>query len=355
MAAAGGTPDPPLDHDLFEEGYRFDFFQAVRLLRRVYPERAAVGHDGPPGRETVRFRSRPALGFASAAVQEIRHNADADGRPEMTVNFMGLTGPVGVLPRHYTETVLRRQRAKDPVLHEFLDLWTHRVLSLFYRAWEKYRFAIRYERGVVEGRTADRFAWLLFDLFGMGTDGLLGRLLVDDRVLLYYTGLLAQRRRTASALAGILQDQFGVPVRIEQCVGQWLPIPPRSRTRLGPRGANNQIGASAVAGRRTWDQQAAFRVRLGPVGLRDYNRLLPTGDAFRPLIQLTRYVAGQEYDFAVQLVLRAGEVPRCALGTRGDAAPRLGWSAWLKTAPFTRDAADASFGGELTRAGALRG
>ncbi|MCK6556301.1 type VI secretion system baseplate subunit TssG [Candidatus Binatia bacterium] len=355
MAAAGGTPDSPLDRLLFDEGFRFEFFEAVRLLRRLYPERAAVGHDGPPRRETVRFRSRPALGFAGAAIQELSRDDAAHGRAEMTVNFMGLTGPVGVLPRHYTETVMRRRRARDPVLHEFLDIWTHRFVSLFYRAWEKYRFAIRYERGVVEGKTSDRFAWLLFDLFGMGTDGLLGRLLVDDRVLLYYSGLLAQRRRTASALAGILQDHFAVPAGVEQCIGQWLPIPPRSRTRLGRRGANHQLGASAVLGHRTWDQQAAFRVRLGPFDLRDYNRFLPTGEAFRPLVQMTRYFAGQEHDFDVRLVLRAAEVPRCALGAKGDAGPRLGWSAWLKQVPFVRDADDATFAGELTRVGALRG
>lgn len=353
MAAAGRTPNSPLEQALFEEGFRFDFFQAVRLLHRSYAERVAVGLDGPPGREAVRFRSRPALGFAAGAVQELRRD-EVTGRPEMTVNFMGLTGPVGVLPRHYTDTVVRRLRAKDAVLHEFLDLWTHRLVSLFYRAWEKYRFAIRYERGALERRAEDRFAWLLFDLFGMGTEGLLGRLLVDDRILLYYTGLLAQRRRTASGLAAVLQDQFAVPVRVEQYVGQWLPIPARSRTRLGPRGANNQLSVSAVAGHRSWDQQAAFRVRLGPLDLRQYNEFLPTGSAFRPLVQLTRYFAGQELDFGVQLALKASAVPRCALGEKGDAGPRLGWSSWLKTAPFPRDADDATFAGEPTRVGALR-
>ena len=47
----------------------------------------------------------------------------------------------------------------------------------------------------------------------MGTAGLRGRLEVDDEVLLFYAGLLAQQPRSASALAGMLQDYFGVPVR----------------------------------------------------------------------------------------------------------------------------------------------
>lgn len=353
MAAEGRGPDPSLEQQLFDAGYRFDFFQAVRLLRRLYPERAAVGQEARPGSEAVRFRSRAALSFAPSAIHEIRRGTDDDGPAQMTVGFMGLTGPVGVLPRHYTTLLLERVRARDAVLQEFLDIFTHRAVSQFFRAWEKYRFAIRYERAQVERQSDDRFAHLLFDLFGMGTEGLLDRLVVDDRVLLYYTGLLSQRRRSASALAGLLQDHFGVPVRIGQFVGQWLAIPERSRTRLGPRGANNALAVSAIAGRRCWDQQAALCVRVGPLTLSEYAGFLPSGKGFRPLLQLTRYFVGQQFDIDLQLVLNADEVPRCQLGDKGEGGPRLGWSSWLKTAPFVRDAEDATFTGDLTRLGAF--
>jgi type VI secretion system protein ImpH len=355
MAATGRRPDPSVEQTLFEAGHRFDFFQAVRLLRMLRPGRAAVGHDAAPGREAVRFRSRPALGLAASAIHDIQPGEGDGGPAQMTLNCMGLIGPVGVLPRHYTNTVVRRLRAKDAVLHDFLDIFTHRLVSLFYRAWEKYRFPLHYERAALEGDLDDRFAALLYDLFGMGTEGLLGRLAVDDRVLLYYAGLLSQRRRSARSLAQLLSDHFGVPVRVTQFVGQWLHIPERSRTRIGRRGVNHQLGGSAVAGRRFWDQQASFRVRIGPLRLSDYADFLPTGRLFHPLVQLTRYFVGQPFDFDLQLVLTAAEVPRSRLGDKGDGAPRLGWSSWLKTAPFVRDADDASFTGELTRFGALRG
>ena len=84
-----------------------------------------------------------------------------------------------------------------------------------------------------------------------------------------------------------------------------------------------------------------------------YCEFLPSGSAIRPLVQLTRFFAGQEFDFDVQLVLKAGEVPRCALGHADDGAPRLGWSTWLKTEEFIDDADDAVFADAPTHLGAM--
>ena len=72
MATPSRRPDPPLSEELFDEPYRFDFFQAVRLLERLGPDAAPVGRDGPPAREVVRFRahrrwpSRPARSSGSS-------------------------------------------------------------------------------------------------------------------------------------------------------------------------------------------------------------------------------------------------------------------------------------------------
>jgi type VI secretion system protein ImpH len=269
----------------------------------------------------------------------------------MTVAFMGLTGPSGVLPRHYTELLLERVRyRKDHTLHDFLDLFNHRLISLFYQAWEKYHFPVAYERAALKGREDDRLTQYLFALFGMGTRGLRGRQEAKDRVLVFYAGLLAQHPRSASALAGLLQDYFGVRVEVNQCVGAWLALGEENRTRLGPGKANNALGVSAVAGSHVWDQQAKFCVRLGPLSLAEFTTFLPSGSAFRALIDLTRFFAGQEYDFEVQLIIKAADVPWCRLGEKGEGAPRLGWSAWLKTGKFTHDADDAVFAGRMPHA-----
>ena len=355
MATQSGRADPPLEHVLFEEGYRFDFFQAVRVLERLYPDRQPVGRDATPSREVVRFRPHLSLSFPPSAIHEVERLQDGSGPAQMTVAFMGLTGLLGVLPRHYTELLLERMRHKDQTLRDFLDLFNHRLISLFYRAWEKYRLPMAYERAVSKQEGYDRFSLHLFDLIGLGTKGLRGRLEVEDEALLFYAGLLAQHPHSASALAGLLQDYFGIPVEVTQFVGQWLSLSEANRSRLGLREGNNVLGVNAVAGSRVWDQQAKFRLRLGPLTYGEFCRFLPSGAAFARLVGLTRFYAGQEWDFDVQLILKAAEVPACRLGETGEQAPRLGWSTWLKSKALCRDAEEAVLAGQLRFTQAARG
>ncbi|HEX8558031.1 MAG TPA: type VI secretion system baseplate subunit TssG [Pyrinomonadaceae bacterium] len=331
-----------LDEILFEEPYRFEFFQAVRLLERLFPEREPVGRSGgAPAAEVVRFRTRASLEFPASqihALDEGRAPADDDAeaagggardeeRPQMFVNFMGLTGPSGTLPAHYTELLAERARYKDTAYWEFLDIFNHRLISLFYRAWEKYRFHIAYERGAGE-----RLTEYLFDLVGLGTPGLRGRSGVPDEGLLFYGGLIAQRPRSAAAVSAVLGDHFGVPVRVEQFAGHWLALDDASLTRLGE--ANSELGVDAVVGSRVWDSQSKFRLSFGPLGLREFLRFLPDGAALGAAAKVTRLLVGLEFDFDVELRLRAAEVPECRLASGGAGGPMLGWTSWLKTRDF---------------------
>jgi type VI secretion system protein ImpH len=314
---------------LLTEGHRFQFFQAVRLLERLEADRHPVGRDGPPSREIVRFRTRVSLEFPASQIHEVRETAA--GQTEMVVAFFGMTGPLGVLPHPYTELLVERTRRQDTAFWEFLDLFHHRFLSHFYRAWEKYRFPVAYERS---GR--DPFTEYLFDLIGMGTPGLAGRMSVPDQGLLLYAGLIAQRPHSSTAIESILRHHFGVPVRIRQFFPQWLALDPEFQNRLGA--TNSGIGGNLICGERIRDAQSKFRVRIGPMSLAAYLRFLPGGQSFREVADLTRLLAGMEFDFDVQLVLAASEVPPCRLSEAAAAPPRLGWTTWLTTRPVSEDA-----------------
>lgn len=360
MAATGRRADPPLERDdRFKAAHRFDFFQAVRLLHRALPERAPVGYLADPRDEVVRFHSRIGLDFPASAVDEMTQAPD--GRVDMHVNIMGLAGPLGVLPRHYTDLALQRLRGKDTALRDFLDIFNHRLISLFYRAWEKHNLPVSYERmrvrraaGVAEDDAYDHLSLHLLELIGLASQLLRRRLRHMDlhsSAPLYFAGLLAQQPRSASALRGVLEEYFGVDVLVVQFTGQWLPVAVEDRTRIGTYGTNALLGDDAFAGDQVWDQQAKFRLRLGPVSFVRFCSFLPSGGAFRPLVMLTRLFVGQEYDFEIQLVLLAAEVPPCVLGDRGEASARLGWSAWLKTGPFTADADAVILRGRATMEG----
>ena len=320
---------------LFSEPYRFSFFQAVRLLERTSPGKEGIGRAVRPGDEVVRIRSHPSLSFPASEIVDLKAPppADAGRPPEMTIAFLGLTGPLGVLPHPYTELVRERASFKDTALWAFLDLFNHRFASLFYRAWEKYRFPIAYERS-----GEDVFTEYLFDLIGMGTAGLRGRMSVRDQALLLYAGHVAQRPRSGESIAAVLRDYFGVPAGVVPFQGQWFPLEAENVTRLGE--ANSELGRSVVAGASVFVSQSKFRVRLGPLTLASFVSFLPVGAAFRPLTDLVRFLAGFELDFDVQLVLRKAEVPPCSLDSKAPLPPMLGWTTWITSETPRRDADD---------------
>ena len=319
---------------LYDRPEHFRFFQAVRLLERLDPRRAPVGHDGPPALEAVRFRTRATLEFPPSEIHDLVEDPLDPGRPpQMTVAFGGTTGPLGILPTVYTELVFERARYKDFSLWEFLDLFNHRFVSLFYRAWRKYRFPISYEGG-----GEDPFTEGLYALIGLGTEGLRDRQLIPDETWLLYAGLVAQRPRSASAVQSIVHDYFGVPVEVLQFVGQWLDLDPADRSRLGAK--NSRLGTDLVCGDHVWNNQSRFRLRLGPLRFGEYLRYLPRGDAFAPLREVVRFLAGLEYDVDVQPVLKKEEVPGCRLGGGEGPPPMLGWTTWLQSEPARRDASE---------------
>ncbi|HEY1755879.1 MAG TPA: type VI secretion system baseplate subunit TssG [Bryobacteraceae bacterium] len=330
----------PLDQRLFESPFEFDFFQAVRLLHLTLDERTGVGRLAKPDEEPVRFKVRQSLEFPPSSIHSLSAETDP---PRMTVAFFGLTGVQGVLPHHYTEHILARATTKDFAMAEFLDLFNHRIISLFYRAWEKHRLPVRFQLAFVKGEL-DEFTQYLFDWIGLGTAGLRGRMAVRDQALLRYAGLLGQRPSCASALRGILRDYFGVEVEIEEFAGAWYSLAEEDQSNLDEESLKNRLGEGALAGDAVWDQQARFRIRLGPLKLVEFLAFLPDGDAIGELQDLVRFYVGPVLRFDVQLVLKADEVPFSQLGDESRAGPRLGWCGWAKTEEFQNDAGDAVFG-----------
>ena len=346
-------PDPDsIEAVLFRDPWHFQFFQAVRLLEGLDSTRGPVGRFHRPSHEAARFCAHVSLEFPASQIQELE--PAKDGPPRMTVNFMGLIGPLGVLPTVITELVEERVLFKrDRTLRDFLDLFNHRMISLFYQAWEKYRFSVAFER---EGRARqrresepkgtkgkkDRLAQHILDLAGLGMTPLQERSSeVRDESLVYYGGLFSQHPPAAVNLQALISDYFGVPVRIQQFVGSWYPLDEETQFCMGDQaGPSQQLGMGAVVGDEVWDQQSTVRIQLGPLTLEQYLDFLPEdGRAYPKLCHLTRLFCN-EIDFEAQLILKRDETPDCELGREDASAPRLGWVTWGKSRPMDRDPGD---------------
>lgn len=311
---------------VLERGYEFDFLQAVRILSRLFPDRRPVGHEGHPSHEVVHFAASPSLAFPAGDIQSIAVDPAAAAPPTMTVNFMGLTGPLGALPYCYTELLMERIARKDYALRDFLDLFNHRAISLFHRASVKYRSLMG-----AEGAADGGISRCLENLAGMGAAPKL------KETLRCYAGLFNQRPRSASGLECMLSSYFETPVHVEMFVGQWVALQPETRTRLGVQ--NSALGAEAIIGERIWDRQSKFRVKLGPLPLARFRAFLPGRPAFVELLELVRAYSGMDHDFDVSLAPDKDAATPCRLESDGDGRARLGWSSWLGDRGRSIDAA----------------
>jgi type VI secretion system protein ImpH len=315
----------------------FSFYQAMRLLEAQYPDRPRLGRSVRPSQDALRLAQEPSTIFAPSTLAAFEAGQQAEPGKEaqpdrLLVHFFGLFGPDGPLPLYLTDYARdRRRNARDPSFQRFADIFHHRALSLFYRAWADVRPTVAFDRPA-----QDRFATYLGALTGLGMDSLRDRDAMPDLTKLHFAGRLANQTRHAEGLAAILSAFFTMPVRIESFIGAWLTMPAKDRTALGSSQETGVLGASVLIGSRVWSRQHKFRVVFGPLDLPDYLRLLPGGLSFHRLIPIVRNYVGDTLMWDVNIVLKREAVPPTLLGRQG----RLGWTSWLMPRPRLADAAD---------------
>ena len=285
MAPPGRRSPRPLIERLRSEPHRFALLQAVRLAELAMPSAVPVGNGFDPRREAIRLRGSLSQSFPASDVAAWEPGKDGEA-PALTSSFLCLGGAFGPLPPPVSELGLERARRGDNGIRDFLDLFNHRLLSLFVRAKRAHRPALQ------AGRPEDTgFATLLWALLGLGTPGQRmsrtrqphSRLPGQDRVLLDCVGLLNQRPVSGHAIERLLAHALDVPVTVVPFVGRWLRLDQDQTTRLGAGGRNTALGRDAVLGGRVWDQSAAIRLELAPKSLRQMLRLLPHSSGYRAM------------------------------------------------------------------------
>ncbi|MHC4502611.1 MAG: type VI secretion system baseplate subunit TssG [Planctomycetota bacterium] len=335
MAAEDGAAAHTIERDLRDGAFRFGFYEAVRRLECARPASPGVGKSEHPREDAVRFCQDPSLAFSPSALARYVP-AGADHPSRLFVNFTGLCGPNGPLPLHLTAYLHDRvHNHNDTAMARFLDVFNHRMISLFYRGWAVGQQALSRDRP--DDDTFDRYVG---SLIGIGMKSFLNADAVPDEAKRHFAGHLASQARNAEGLEGIIRGYFGVPAQVVEFVGRWMTLAGGFLCRLGLARRSETLGASAVLGSRVWECQHKFRIRLGPMTLADYERLLPRTPSFRRLADWVRNYLADELIWDAVLVLRAEEVPRVRLGSYG----RLGWTTWLASGPFDRDPDDLAVG-----------
>ncbi len=306
----------------------FDFFQLLHLIERLERNAVPIGRQGPARDEPVRLRPALNLGFPCSDIAEAEWDdaaGDGHGCLRVTTTFLGLYGSDSPLPAHFTEALLAEQE-EDERVRAFIDLFHHRIFSLLYRVWKKYRYYVTFK---TDG--SDAISQVVRGFLGIGTPHLDESLEVNPLRLFRYVGLLSQRPRSTAGLIGQLADFFdGIDFDIEPCVGRWIWIQPNDRNSLGVEKCT--LGENFLLGQRIFDRSGKFRVKVGPVGFDDYAKFLPTGNAAADLAQIVHFYCEDPLEHDIEVTLRGDEVPETPLGEPGLLG-RLSWTTWLKSQP----------------------
>jgi type VI secretion system protein ImpH len=306
--------------------WEFDFFQVLRRLECAHRDRPRLGEAARPAEEPIRLGQEASLTFAPASLAGLRPGKNG-APPWLLVHFLGLLGPNGALPLHLTEYARDRLRnSDDPTMVRFLDLFNHRMLLFFYRAWANGEPTVNRDRP-----ESDPFGGYIGSLAGLAARTLQNRDDFPDAAKLYYAGLLGSQSKHPGGLASIIGDFFAMPSRIEEFVGGWLELPIDGRWALGRR--TRLLGMATTLGAHAWSCQQKFRVVLGPLNRDQFRRMLPGGESLKRLVSVVRNYIGDELRWDVRLYLEERVEEPLHLGRS-----YLSWTSWLgRAAPARRE------------------
>jgi type VI secretion system protein ImpH len=321
MADETRTAASDLEASLQKEPHRYGFFQVMRLLECAYKDQSRFGQAQRPSLEPpIRLGQEVSLLFETATLSSLTRRK-AGLMPLLKQRFFGLFGTNGSMPTHLTEYIQERiQYHRDTTLAGFADMFHHRMISLFYRAWANTEPTVSFDRP-----ETDRFSTYIGSLAGFGSETLRERDAMPDLAKSYYVGFLSSQSKNAEGLRALLADYFRLKVSVEQFVGEWLDIQDSDLTRLGETPRTGELGCSAILGSRVWSCQHKFRIRFGPLSLSEYLSSLPDGYRLEQLTAIIRNYIGDELSWDVNLVLKKDQVPSAQLGE----TTHLGWTSWL--------------------------
>lgn len=309
---------------LFDTPYAFSFLQAVRIFKKVFPNRENLGKTVNPKDDPILFESNYAYSLPSSDIKRIDFSND---RPEIEVNFWNLAGPHGALPTPLSERVIERVRNGDSSLKDFVNIFNHRLLSIYCRVAEKYSFVLSPEK---QNKTTSHL--MLASIAGFEF-GVVQYKSLFASSLIKYAGLLWQRPRSAVGLEQLLQDYFQVPIFVEQLIGGWVEIDRRQRTFIGrKKGRNHILGKRTFLGKRFWQAAHHFVVNVGPLSSEAFHQFIPTGDAYISMCDLVRLYAPIELSFQIKVHLGEGEKLGSLEMEESSVNNRLGWTAVLNQA-----------------------
>ncbi|KOY63847.1 hypothetical protein AM629_01770 [Photorhabdus heterorhabditis] len=285
------------------------FYQNVRRLLKCCHYRRSGETEITPD-DVVQFSSVLTLDAPESEVDALLSPQQEGEQYHMAVYHFGLLGTFGALPLRYTEWLIdRRYRYGDESAQAFIDIFTHRLLSLRFQAWQKYRLFVN-----AELRSRRALPAII--------PAVAGQLTASETQHVYpaCVGLLATSVRSMVNLQHLLQREFNMAISIQPFRGRWQYVEQMHCCCLG----RSLLGDNPMLGRAYWDIQSGFHIQLGPFAAQQRADFMPGNERYRRLTRWVWQFAGPLLSFSLELL-----VQHDGRGNRLNGSRRLGWGGCL--------------------------
>ena len=277
---------------MIHEGRDFDFFQAVSILRNLlYDENA----QDPLFSGKIRFEPDPSISFPVSDISSIYRK---DESIHLLLSFMSLTGISSPLPVYFSQYISECSD-KSSGLADFLNIFNHRIYTLFYSALERSGIT-----GIINDRS--KLFKVILSLTGINS---------ESQSFWYslhtaYSSIFAGKSGSRAGLTSILSHYFGkIPVNIVEFVPRWVKI-----DSMLTVGNGIILGQNAILGSCIFDRSAKFRIVLGPLQYSVYETFLPGKQNLKKLIEIVDSYISDALEYDIEIRFETSDLIGAVLG-----------------------------------------
>lgn len=287
--------------------WRANFYRFCQLLEQENPDAPLLGTTSHPANDPVRFRPWPGMGFP---VSELKTVETDDEHPELPptvrTTFLGMYGVDSPLPGSYLSDIAQRREGHEAAT-SFLDIFSHRITTQYYRIWRKYAYPATFEAG---GR--DATSQCLLGLVGLGIPGTAEHVATPVSRFLALLGTMRLPTRNAEGIRALVSllapDTQAVVMQPDP-----VKVHPDNRSALS---GNNRVQLSqrATLGKTAREACSRVLVSLSTDNPQEAEGWLPGGQLHTDLLVLMRVYLGYRSDARLRLTVPVRLLPEPRLG-----------------------------------------
>lgn len=298
-----------LTEQLGKDIWRVNFYRFCQLLEQENPDGPLLGTTEKPTTDPVRFRPWPGMGFPGSELRTVEMDEEHLDLPStVRTTFLGMYGVDSPLPTAYLDDIAQRREGYEATT-AFLDIFSHRITTQYYRIWRKYAYPATFEAG-----GADETSQCLLGLVGLGIPGTAGNVATPVSRFLALLGAMRLPTRNAEGIRQLVS----------------LLAPDTTATIISPDPVKVQVAQRSGLGKE-YRVSLSQRATLGKTGKEACSRILlmlatsdpeeaegwlPGGQLHTDLMVLLRVYLGYRSDVRLRLTVPVSVLPEPRLGQK---------------------------------------